>query len=106
MGTGKSRLQKTDSDFLQNVPENIRKIPEVWRMMMDKLGSVFERLPINWYKIGTFITEYFLGVTGLSNCTGMPWYRNAVLQEGSSSNTQRHFACDLLVLFIHHVLLI
>lgn len=52
--------QQFGKDFLRNIQENIRKIPEVWRMMMDKLGSVFKKLPINWYKIGTFITEYFL----------------------------------------------
>lgn len=54
-----SSAQQFGRDFLQNVQENIRKIPEVWRMMIDKLGSVFEKLPINWYKIGAFITEYF-----------------------------------------------
>lgn len=51
--------QQFSKDFLRNIQENIHKIPEVWRMMMDKLGSVFEKLPINWYKIGAFITEYF-----------------------------------------------
>lgn len=54
-----SSAQQFGRDFLQNVQENIRKIPDVWRMMMDKLGSVFEKLPINWHKIGAFITEYF-----------------------------------------------
>lgn len=54
-----SSTQQFGRDFLQNIQENIRKIPEIWRMMMDKLGNVFEKLPINWHKISAFITEYF-----------------------------------------------
>lgn len=54
-----SSAQQFGRDFLQTVQENIRKVPEVWRMMIDKLGSVFEKLPINWHKIGAFIAEYF-----------------------------------------------
>ena len=54
-----SSAQQFGKDFLRNIQENIRKIPEVWRMMIDKLGRVFEKLPINWHKIGAFIAEYF-----------------------------------------------
>ena len=51
--------QQFGKDFLRNIQENIRKIPEVWRMMMDKLGSVFEKIPINWYKVWYFIETHF-----------------------------------------------
>lgn len=54
-----SSAQQFGKDFLRNIQENIRKIPEVWRMMMDKLGSVFEKIPINWYKVWYFIETHF-----------------------------------------------
>ena len=54
-----SSAQQFGKDLLRNIQDNIRKIPEIWRMMTDKIGGVFEKLPINWYKIGAFITEYF-----------------------------------------------
>jgi hypothetical protein len=54
-----SSAQQFGKDLLRNIQDNIRKIPEVWRMMMNKLGSVFEKLPINWHKVGAFIAEYF-----------------------------------------------
>ena len=51
--------QQFGKDFLRNIQENIRKIPEIWRMMTDKIGGVFEKIPINWYKVWYFIETHF-----------------------------------------------
>jgi hypothetical protein len=51
--------QQFGKDLLRNIQDNIRKIPEIWRMMMDKIRGVFEKLPINWHKVWLFIETHF-----------------------------------------------
>ncbi len=54
-----SSAQEFGREFLQNVGERIRSIPATWNMLMDKLGGVFEKIPINWYRIWYFIEAHF-----------------------------------------------
>ncbi len=51
--------QEFGREFLQNIGERIRSIPAMWRMLMDKLGSVFDKIPINWYRVWSFIEAHF-----------------------------------------------
>lgn len=51
--------QQFGKDLLRNIQDNIRKIPEIWRMMTEKIGGVFKKLPINWHKVWLFIEAHF-----------------------------------------------
>lgn len=51
--------QQFGKDFLQTIQKNVRKVPEVWQMLMDKLGGLFDKLPVNVYKIWYFIEAHF-----------------------------------------------
>lgn len=51
--------QQFGKDLLRNIQDNIRKIPEIWRMMTNKIRDVFEKLPINWHKVWLFIEAHF-----------------------------------------------
>ena len=51
--------QEFGRDFLETVGENIRSIPTVWNNLMHKLGTAFDKIPINWYRVWSFIEAHF-----------------------------------------------
>lgn len=51
--------QAFGQDFVQSFMKSMRSIPVMWHMLIDKLGGLFDKLPINVHRIRYFIEAHF-----------------------------------------------